>query len=284
MNLSLKIVSVAACVMLFGCREAVPLIGRGAEALARVGERELWPEDIMGIFTSGMTSQDSVKLLDSYIEMWVRKEVKILEAETVFGKDQADIERLVEDYRNSLLSNKLDQYWIDNDFTSEITELEIKEYYDRHMTEFLLGTPIVKGRIAVIPAGFAGRSRLKSLMEGNEAKQADFTAIMEKNDFELIEYDQWTDMAVFKADLGMDADHDFSNKKAVSEHKDGDRYYLVQITEYRGEGDISPLERVSDLIARILYNKRKSDIIKVREDSLVKVAASTDILEINNKK
>ena len=68
-----------------------------------MGDSKLFAYDVSTIFTPGLSAEDSLKLLESYVDQWVKKQLKIEEAERMFEESQEDIDRLVQEYRNSLL-------------------------------------------------------------------------------------------------------------------------------------------------------------------------------------
>ena len=90
-------------------RFANPFAG-GDKVLAEVGGEKLYVHDLSSIFTPDMAPEDSVKILGSYVDRWVKMQLKIQEAERMFESSQQDIDRMVEEYRNSLLTHKVDQY------------------------------------------------------------------------------------------------------------------------------------------------------------------------------
>ena len=80
------------------------------KVLAEVGGEKLYLHDIAPIFTPDMTAEDSIKIQKSYVDQWVKKQLKIQEAEEMFRSSQEDIDRMVEEYRNSLMTHKVAQY------------------------------------------------------------------------------------------------------------------------------------------------------------------------------
>ena len=60
----------------------------------------------------------------------------------------------------------------------------------------------------------------------------------------------------------------------ISEFKEGNDIYYVRVTDIRRSGDYAPVESVSEVIKRVLFNQRKQDIIKAHEDSLYRQALS----------
>ena len=53
----------------------------------------------------------------------------------IFSASASDIERKVEEYRQSLLIRKIEQYYIDNEPNSIVTDADIEEYYNDALSE-----------------------------------------------------------------------------------------------------------------------------------------------------
>ncbi len=252
--------------------------------MARVGEKELLQTDVQSIFTSDLTPQDSVKILESYVDMWVKKQLKVQEAERLFRSSNADIERMVEDYRNSLLIHRLDQYYVDNRLDTLFTDTEITAYYDAHKNDFILDRAIVRGRIVAVPENYRQRSQLRELMTASGEKLQDFTDICQKNNFSLTEFNTWTDWTDFISRVPVSRlteAHKEPQPEKVVEIKDGDLIYLICVSDVRRPGDMNPLERVKEVIKRVIFNQRKLEIIRTYEDSIYNAAVNDRTIEIN---
>lgn len=252
------------------------------DVLASVGEKKLLMSDVEGIFSSGMAPNDSLVLLESYVNMWVRKQVKIMEAEKLFSESSADIDQMVTDYRNSLLTHKLDQYYIDYNIDTLITDSEIANYYNDHRVDFVLDRPVVKGRIVKLPNNYRQKAKLKELMPGQGDKYQDFHDMALKNGFDVYEFASWTDLAQFMTELpsGRVSGESLLKAKGVSEIVEGGDLYYAYISESRGAGDIAPLDRVRGLIRQILYHQRRLDVLRNYEDSIYRTALDAGIVEM----
>ncbi|MCD8072075.1 MAG: hypothetical protein LUE10_02665 [Alistipes sp.] len=163
--------------------------------VAKVGDKKLYESELYSIFPSGVAPEDSASLAQSYVDMWIKKQLKVREAENLFRGSTQEIDRLVEEYRNSLLTHRLEQYYVDTRLDSLYDLSSIEQYYREHQGEFLLDRPIVKGSVVRVPGSYRQMAELKALMSGNGQRYQDFLDTSLKNDFELHEFDSWTDFA-----------------------------------------------------------------------------------------
>ena len=253
------------------------------ETVAKVGDAKLSLSEVSTIFTPGLTPQDSLKLLERYVDAWVKRQLKIQKAEELFPEAAPDIERLLEDYRSSLLSYRLDQYYVDTRIDTVITAQEVETYYDEHRPDFVLDRAIVKGVIVRLPDNHRQKAKIKELMAGSGEAYQDFLDLSRKNGFEVQEITAWTDFADFLNMLPTTKLRDYDellSKTGVQEMKDGQDLYYVLITSHLGAGDSSPLERVGETIRRVMLNQRRQDIIRNYEDSIYNVAINSKTVEI----
>ena len=269
------------CVAMAGCRDfSNPFASE--KPLAKVGDKSLYFSDIESIFTPDITRSDSLHLLESYVDMWIKQELKTQEAERILQDDQQDMDRMVEEYRHSLLNNRLDQYYVDRMLDTTFTEREIETYYTGHRNDFILDRPIVKGEIVKIPANYRQHAKLKELMKSEkEADRQDFLDICLKNNFTRQEFTVWTDFPKFAKQLPDRQDDAILKKEGIQEiTSNGDRYFF-QITACKQAGDVKPLNRVNDGIRRVLYNQRRSEIVHWYEDSIYKAALQNKTIIVN---
>lgn len=254
------------------------------QTLAKVGDKILFLEDLNDVFFDNMDSLDSIKLLDSYVDMWIKKQLKIAEAEKIFSSTQKDIDQKVEEYRNSLLTYRMEQYYIDNNIDTAFTEEQIAEYYNNRRSDFILDRPMVRGLMVKLPSKFRQAPKLKELISSSNADaQQDFLDLCAKNELEYKNISQWTYFDEALAFLPTRRDYDYgyiTTDKKIHDFTDGDNIYYAYISEVLEAGDVMPIEMVSSTIRRILFNSRKESIIRSQEDSLVKYGLEQGQVEV----
>ena len=96
----LTLLALGACVNKFGYRA-------GDERIASVGDAELYRSDLAAAMPSGVVEADSVNYAKTFISKWIVEQLKQQEAEALFSDSEADIEKMVEEYRRSLLVRRL---------------------------------------------------------------------------------------------------------------------------------------------------------------------------------
>ena len=275
-NWRAKIAVAAGVLLLAGCRE-LPRYFSSDTTIARAGGKELRLNDVRSVVPPGLSGEDSTAYMKIYVDRWIRKQLKLREAETLFSSSAGDIDRMVEEYRQALLIRQLDQHYVDRSIDTVFTADEISAYYNAHKGDFKLDRTIVKGRIVRFDASYRQAARLKTLMASKTpAYQQDFSDICEKNNFTVNDFrEQWIDFPEFLSYLPTLRSQSYDPvlaSTAVQEMRDSHSRYYFQIEAVMREGEPIPLERLSGTIRRILFNQRKGEIIRNHEEELFRRA------------
>ena len=258
--------------LLAACQE-LPRYFAGEEVLARVGEKELVAEELRRSIPSGLSESDSSAYAHVFVDRWVRRQLKIREAEQLFSSSVADIDRQVEEYRQSLLVRKLDQFYVDRMVDTTFAAEDLEAYYNTHKSDFKLDRTIVKGCVVRVPKSYRQRSRLKELMASKqEARQQDFRDICLKQEFLMSDYaTEWVNWSDFLSQLPTVRSASYEGlllKNGVQEMSDESAYYYFRIDEVRRAGEAAPLDEVRSTIRRILFNGRQQQVIRDHEEQL----------------
>ena len=86
---------------------------------------------------AGLTGDDSLAFTQLYIDKWLVRQLKIEEADQLFSSSEDDIERLVEEYRQSLLMRKVDQYYIDTQMSEDFSDEDRQCRYQQKVDDKL---------------------------------------------------------------------------------------------------------------------------------------------------
>jgi len=276
-----RIVNISLFVLLatmVSCRE-LPDYLVSSNTLARVGRNQLTATEVKQAIPSNLKGEDSVAFAKHYIDKWLVRQLKIEEADELFSNSVNDIEKMVEDYRQTLLTSKVDQHYVDKLMSNELTDEDIANYYNTHKLDFTLDRTLVKGRILRFDGSYRQSKRLKEQMRKAAASPTDaktFSDVCEKNGFVLTDYrSEWISFSDFLANLPTTLAQDYDpllDKMDIQEMEANDIRYYFDFTSVCRKGNVAPLEVVKENIRRILLTQRRSEIIKTHEEQIVKQA------------
>lgn len=271
----IHILTLVALLVAVSCRE-LPDYLVGEDTIARVGRDELTIHDVAEAMPSNLQGDDSLTFVKQYVDKWIVRQLKVEEADRLFSGSEKDIERMVEDYRESLLNSRVDQYYVDQQSGGEFTEEDIAEYYNTHKSDFTLDRTLVKGRIVAFSDTYRQAKRLKEQMQKAATSATDdktFADTCEKNGFQLIDNRSgWINFADFLANLPTTRTQDYEpllDKMGIQEMEANGMRYYFDFTSVCRKGNVAPLEVASDNIRRILVTQRRSAIIKSHEEAIV---------------
>jgi hypothetical protein len=247
------------------------------KVIARADKATLRMSDIEKALPKGIGGEDSIRWVESYVDRWVRDCLKLHEATRIFGDDEDDITELVRNYRNSLLTRKLEQHYISKASSDSLyTENDLREYYAQHKNEFVLDRAMVKGRIISVPTSYRSKVRLKEIFHlYTPSSKQDIEALADKNGFVLCEIEQWSEFSAFLTMLPTRRNESYDElltSGGVQEMTDGHLTYYFVITDYLKKGDATPYPMVKDMVKWAVSTRRKAEIVKQHEDSIYHVA------------
>lgn len=290
MSLTKKISIIIVALFTVACHD-LPDYLVGSNTVARVGKKELTISEIEQSTPAGLTGEDSLSFTKLYIDKWLVRQLKLEEADQLFSSSEEDIERLVEDYRQSLLMRKVDQYHVDEQMSEDFTDKDIADYYNTHKADFTLDRTLVKGRIIRFDSDYRQRGNLKEQMKKSATSSSAEKSLMdicEKHNFQIFDNrTEWVNLQDFLANLPVvrtGEDSEILNTMGVQEMKDYNARYYFEITSVCRKGNVAPLEIVADNIRRILITKRRSDIIKGHEQAIIDEAFASGHARLYDKR
>ena len=280
-------VLLSALILATGCNNLKLYTVDKGEVLATVGEHELYANDIASLIEPGQPLEDSLAALQSIVDTWVRKEIKTAAAEAAISGHGHDIEEMVAQYRSALLTYKYEQEWLNDRLDTTVTTAQINEYYEANRNVFRLAGPIVKARIARIPAGLRQSRKLEEMFRSTkEEDRNDFQNICQKNQYRTDDFStEWTDFSTVIRHIPFSQSNfdEFLRSRSYYEVEDDQYKYMMAIDAFRPTGDYSPMERETENIRKITLNKRRQSLLTQLEDSLYTTARNNHQFEIKIK-
>lgn len=256
-----------------------------ANPVARVGENYLYPEDLEGIATSGMSVEDSTERTMRFVNNWIRKQLLIGEAATKIEFDEAEIERKILDYRYSLMGYEYQSYYINQNLNMEVDDAEIETYYNENIDNFILKQNIIRGRFIKLPTGAPKMDRIKTLLNSTREENIEelnsyalsFAATYQLNDSVWMVFDE----VIKNSPLAEIPNKvQFLQSNRYIETADVQFRYFLKILEYRISDNTSPLEFVKEDIKNIIINKRKVQLAQQLEEDVYERATKNKEFEI----
>ncbi|MFB6343793.1 hypothetical protein ACE1ET_18870 [Saccharicrinis sp. FJH62] len=232
------------------------------DVIVKVYDKVLRKSDIETLVPQNTKATDSADIVDRYIQEWVNKELILQKAKLNVGTNPS-IEKMVEDYRNSLIVSKYMELLVDQKASTEISETEIAEFYNRNPENFKLNEEIINGIFLQIPLDAPRIDDLKSWMKDRteddllELEDYCFQNASKYEDFS----EKWLPASVLEKYLPDALNNSALIKGVTIEQSDSlSRYYLVVFDE-KDAGETAPLIYVQPQIIKILQHKKRLEYI-----------------------
>ena len=249
--------------------------------LASIEGRELYLSDIADMI-SAKDANDSLSQINGLIESWLKRNVILNEAEEKFP-DNVDIDKLVEDYKSSLLLHNYRQVLIEKELDTTITSLEEEEYYKQNKDQYLLQDPVCRGRIAQVSEDAPKMEKFYKNWKKNDSIEI-IKYLEGRSLFRMEDVDTWYSVNQFMAMLPeneFDA-KDFTKSGDLQKHID-DSEYFIKIIELKSKNEVAPLAYVSDNIRKVIIHKRKQQILDNIEKTLYNSYLNANRIKVFDK-
>lgn len=248
------------------CKKATILSDEGPEPvlLAQVFDYKLYFDDIKDLIQGYSNAEDSIQQVRSLTEHWVRDRLILVEAEKNFPKE-VNMNKLLEDYRQSLLRHFFEQRALEVRLDTVITENDLLSYYEANKEQHRLESGILRGYYFKIKRPQArGDKILQWWKTFPQQHLNDILAYANKHaKTNWSDSTQWHEMQMViqlfpEGTLSPAAIR--SNRGIVRE--DRDFIYLLYPIEVYYEQDIAPLARIREQAARFILHQRELELLE----------------------
>jgi len=242
------------------------------EIVAKVKDRTLSRAEVLRMIPRSTSSADSLLMAENYIQKWVKDALVYDVALRNLSDEMVEIDRLVNEYRYSLLRYRYQERLIRERLSGNIRESDKIIYYDENQKKFKLDRPLIKGLFLKIPINAPGLPDVKTWYKSTSQESLEKIEkySVQNAIFYDYFYDRWVDFDDVSSNIPIriaDANSFLRNNRTV-EISDSSYCYLLNIKEYLPAGSIAPYEYAEPNIIEMLINQRKMDFLRRFEDEL----------------
>lgn len=217
------------------------------KSVAKVYDKKLYVEDLKGIVPKGVTGNDSVNIVRDYINTWAKKQVilhKALDNDFSTTSEDADLERQVEDYRNTLIVYRYKRHLVEQRLDTVVDYQEVEDYYNQHQKEFTLKDDIVQVSFVKFSNNSKNINPVRKLFKSYKPEDVNKIESIAKDKAVnyFLEDDTWILYSELVKEVPIktyNKDLFLKNNKYI-ELKDSLYTYMVRINNYRIEDNVSP--------------------------------------------
>jgi hypothetical protein len=255
--------------ILFSCKYFRKGDSSKKDAVAKAFDYYLFPEDLVGIVPSGASRNDSVEIVQNYIENWIRHKVVLRKAENNLNDDQKNVEKQLEEYRNSLITYAYETELIRQKLDTNISDEEILSFYKNHPQNFELKDNIIKviylklnkksPKLDKVKQWYKSVSKKDRALLEEYCHQYAINYYLDENTWLLFD-DLLKEIPIKTYDK-----EQFLQNNRLVEIEDSNQIYLVNILGFMIKNSVSPLSFEKKNIISMIMNERKLKLVDEME-------------------
>lgn len=247
------------------CNKSSESTTQEGKVLATVYDESLMDYEIKSLIPQFANATDSINISNAYIEQWIRESLILHEAK----KDvPPDIDKLVEDYRSSLLKVHYENKVIDSNLDSTISDSELDAFYQAHKSEYLLKEKAISLFIIKTKEGAKINTDIERLWK--EEDLGGIAIALESNGGVIIfEENIWNKISDLSKTLSRKMVKRIENNEGnrFSTTEDGFKYF-IKVLDIKSKNDIPPFSVIDNQLRKVILHQRKKKILNQYTEDL----------------
>ncbi len=242
------------------------------QAIARVNDVYLYEKDLQKALPSNYSKEDSILFRSSFINSWAKEQLLLQKAKLNIDT-QKEIDKMVTNYKKELLIDKYKEALLVQNLDTVITDDDIENFYEKNKEIYRLNEILLKLKYIYFNKDISDKKELVKLFKSdnysdtqllNEEKLKFISSNL--NDSIWINYKSVTKRLPFLTDLKKPKKIKFLQKE------DSIGVYLIAVKDVLYRNDIAPRSYVEPVIRQMILHKRKLQLIKEIEKTLLEDA------------
>lgn len=256
----------------------------GKDIVAKAYDYYLYRDDLTGVVPPGASLNDSVAIVKNYIENWTRQKAVLHKAENNLNDEKKNVERQLEEYRNSLVIYAYETELISQKLDTAVSEEEIESFYKNNQSNFQLKDNIIK----VIYLKLSKKSpKLNKAKEWYRSERSRDRELLKEycRQYALNYYlddNVWLLFDDLLKEIPIktyDKEQFLQNNRHI-EIEDSANVYLVNIKGFMVKNSLSPLSFEKNNIRNMIMNERKLKLISEMEQKAYESALKNGDVEV----
>jgi len=255
------------------------------KVLAEVGGERIYLEEALDGLPKGLSAKDSANYVKEFLNNRINDLLVYRKAvENISQTDE--LEKMVENYRRSLMIYEYQQRVLNERFKSEMNEEEIKRYYEEHRSRFTTDNHLIKGFFLKVPANAPNLTKLKQWVSDPDEKnlpRIESYCVQYASVFNYF-MDQWTPLNEVVGSVPSLSERSLEKLQEghIVEVTENGSCYLLHVSEQVSKGDIAPFEYIKPVVVNVMLNAGKTVFLKQLEADLRKKAIEDRQLTLYN--
>ena len=239
--------------------------------LAKVYNERLYLSQTEGVVPPGTIGNDSIIMLNTFVEQWVREKLFEHDAE-IRLPNKEEIDKQVEKYRTSLINFAYEEFLIKQQMDTIVSGELLQNFYDQNKEQFKLESAIIRCNFIKVPKAKIKEMPIDEYWKSNKAQDRKQLIDFCRENAQLFMLDDtlWYNMEEIYFQLPK-GKIERSNLEAGKQWKieDEDNMYYLKIIKMIPAGNQAPLSYASTQITKIINYKKKKELVDKFKDQVL---------------
>ena len=242
--------------------------------IATVYNKNLYKKDIEELLPKDISSKDSMLIGRGLVYSWAKNQLLLAKAEENISEvNSLEIERLVNNYKKSLYINGYKERLIKQQLDTVVQEQEIALYYGSSKENFKLKEDIIQFEYIYFGKDFLDKEEvIKNFKSSKETDREDLERYLLNFKSYRLQDDTWVPFSYLPKIIPPFQLETKLNLLKISKYiqkEDSLGVYLVAVKKRLPKNATAPLTFVSFRIKQIILHKRKLELIREIEKTLI---------------
>jgi hypothetical protein len=244
-------------------------------AVARVVDKYLFEEDIVKRIPDNLSKEDSILYRKNLIKNWATEELLLRKAKINIEDKNKEIENLVKDYERELFIDKYKQAVLQQETDTIVNDRDIDNYYEQNKDIYKLNEKLIQLKYIHFNKNLNDKDEIEKLFKSKKIE--DINILIDRElEFNSYNFNDsiWISFKQAERKLPILKEVDKLKKNQFIQKEDSLGVYLLAVKNILYRNDIAPKSYVIPTIKQMILHKRKLDLIKKIEQTLVNDAIS----------
>ena len=275
--------SMSFLLLIHACSKSGEVDRRMDKLIAKVYNKSLYLSELEGMFGENASPEDSTVIINAYTKRWIKEALLLHEAERNIPKD-LNIDKMVRDYRASLIRSNYEEVILEKSLDSVITREQLNEFYEQNKEQYELDKPIIRCRFIKVPLPVPSSSQLSRLWNNNDEQQ-DIKNLLtycgQYANTHLLNDSIWYRAEDIVNELPQGTVNISRLRSGFNiTQRDNDFEYLFKVIEVKKKKEIAPLTFIENQARKVILHQRRMDLLEVTKEKMYEIAERRNNIQV----
>ncbi len=256
------------------------------KVIARVDNDYLFSSDLQKLNYDYKSKEDSLITTNSLINKWALERILLRQSLINLSEEKLTrIENLVQDYKFDLLANNYTEFVVSSKLDTILSSVETYDFYSKNLNNFKLNSPIYRVKyINFLKNNVDRRQITRSFKRFNDSDKRFIDSLSFQFLDSFLADTIWLNKGELIKNIPFINSNNFEDyflkKRKYFEIKGETDLSLFNIIESIEANQIAPFSYVENVVANIVLNKKKLDLIENFNNEILNDAIKTKKFEV----